>query len=655
MEKQELTINEKSIKTELKGYQGKPFDCLCEYIWNSFDAHATKVELSFSVPKEGIGMVSDVKLKDNGNGWDFSILETTNTFISSIKEPQSDKTLPRGHYGRGRYAFVWICDELNAYSKQKKLTLKHSTTIEKTDNNLVTNGTLIEFVRIIDEFSDFLQSDKLRQSLILEYGWFLRENPNYKIIVNDEEIDPQVNIKNSKIYQITDLSEDLRNEVGNDFYAEIVVWNEKPSEYSKFYFLNKERNEIKKINTGMNKKSDEFWHSVYIKSSLFYDAPNSIIEIDEESSDKQMKIPFGGESERKRRNVQKKVKLFLKQELVNLRKPYLVENSKDFYYNLKENNIIPDLQRFGIYDNDSYEELIKTIYVITPSLFVGKNDNERKFICSTFAGLLSTQEDEIVKIVLEQLQELSEDEKSELLEILHRTTLSNVIRTIKEVDHRIEVIDSLKSLVFEHKKETLEVKHIQKILNENFWIFGEQFRLFSTTEGPLYSTLMKYAKNILKIEGASIETNSKKELDLFLTRQEVSGTNKQKNIIVELKRPSITLGKKEYDQLENYMETIMKEDICNGENQDWEFYLIGNDYDEHILNKIDNSAIHGERERGLCQKNKNGKIKIYVRKWSDILEVEWSSKMQYLKEKLQMQAKNMPTTSSKITEKILMN
>ena len=652
---EELKINEQSIKTELKEYENSPFNCLCEYIWNAFDANAKNIVLSFDIPADGLGYVSNVKLKDDGNGWDFSNIETTNTFISSTKEPQSDKTLPRGHYGRGRYAFIWICQELNAYSQKQKLTLKHSTLIEKTNDDLISEGTLIEFRGINEKFSSLLQSEQLKQFLICEYGWFLKENSKLKIIVNGETINPDSNIKKLKTYGKENLPQDLSNEVDNEFWAEIVIWNNKPSEYSKFYFLDKEKNELKKINTGMNKKKDEFWHSVYIISSLYYDDPNSVNNLDEESSNLQIKIPFGTDSERKKITIRNKIKKFLKQELINLRKPYLVENSNDFYYNLKENKLIPDLQRFGIYDNVSFEQLIKTIYVITPSLFVGKNDSERKFLCTAFAGLLSTEDNELIKVVLEQLQELSEEEKQELLEILHRTTLSNIIKTIKEVDHRLEVINSLKSIIFENKKETLEVKHIQKILDENFWIFGEQFRLFSTTEGPLHKTLMEYAKKILNIENATIETDSKKELDLFLTKQEVVGDNKQKNIIVELKRPSITLGKKEYDQLETYMETIMKEDVCNGENQSWEFYLIGNDYDEHILNKIDSSANHGERERGLCQNNKNGKIKIYVRKWSDILEVEWSSKMQYLKEKLQIQAKKLPTSSEQITENILRN
>jgi hypothetical protein len=59
------------------------------------------------------------------------------------------------------------------------------------------------------------------------------------------------------------------------------------------------------------------------------------------------------------------------------------------------------------------------------------------------------------------------------------------------------VIEDLKKLVFDFKDETLEVQHLQKVLDENFWIFGEQFRLFASTEGTLKNTLSKYAKEIL--------------------------------------------------------------------------------------------------------------------------------------------------------------
>ena len=116
--------------------------------------------------------------------------------------------------------------------------------------------------------------------------------------------------------------------------------------------------------------------------------------------------------------------------------------------------------------------------------------------------------------------------------------MSNIIKTIKEIDHRLEVIDKLKVLFSEHEKETLEVKHIQKILDQNFWLFGEQFRLFSSTEGALKNVLIKYAKEILKIADPELNSNPNGEVDLFLTKTESIGEGIQKNVIVEIKRAS---------------------------------------------------------------------------------------------------------------------
>lgn len=246
-----------------------------------------------------------------------------------------------------------------------------------------------------------------------------------------------------------------------------------------------------------------------------------------------------------------------------------------------------------------------------------------------------------------------EEEKQDLSNILTRTSLSNVIKTIKEVDHRLEVLDKLKILISEHEKETLEVKHIQKILDENFWIFGEEFRLFSTTEWRLKNTIMKYAKEVLKIDDPELETEPSWEVDLFLTKTEENNWI-QRNIIVELKRASIKLTEdKEYKQINDYRRKILEQNLCNWENQYWEFYLIWKDYDQSIKELIDNAKQHWEKYKGLTLSINDGKIKIYVRKWSDILEAEWWTKMKHLKEKLEIKAKKAWKNPDEIKSQIL--
>ncbi|WP_319479096.1 ATP-binding protein [uncultured Draconibacterium sp.] len=646
----ELKINEQSIRTELKSYKDNAYRCLFEYLWNSFDAGATRIDINFDLPKEGIGYVNNVRIIDNGNGWDFDNNLNTETFLASTKSQtsSSDKTLPKGKFGRGRYAFIWVAEKIEILSYNQKITLEHSTQIDKETIAQPIRGTEIRFLGIYTNLSDSLiKSEDLKEQLLYEFGWFLTENEKYKIFINGVELDITGMIKEQRVIETDEFPDNIRQHLDCKISAKIIVWEKKPSEYSKFYFLDENNLEIFKQNTGLNKKRDDFWHSVYIASSLFQN--NHSIK-DENDNNEQTTLELG---ERKLKKTQRRVIQYLKQELTNMRKPYLVIQSEYVLEELKEDKIIPELTQFGIYDEQSFDDLIKTIYTITPSLFTGKGNAEKRFICSTFAGLLSTQDDILIKIILEQLQELTEDEKKDLLDILNRTTLTNVVKTIKEIDHRLEVLDKLKILISEYEKETLEVKHLQKILDENFWIFGEQFRLFSTTEGALKNVLVKYAKEILEIKDPELTTQPNGEVDLFLTKSEAFAENKHKNIVVELKRASKKLTENvEYKQINDYRKKILEQNLCNGENQYWEFYLIGKNYDTGISELIENSKQHGEKEKGLTLCIKDGRVKIFVRKWSDILEVEWGIKMKYLREKLEIQSKKQPNSSP---EKIVSN
>lgn len=647
MANSDLKITAQSIRTELKSFNDKPYECLFEYIWNSLDAGASEIRLNFSTPPEGFGYVTNVTLSDDGKGWDFDDEATTNNFMSSTKTPEKNKTLPKGQYGRGRYTFIWIAEKIEVYSKSKKLILQHNTNVQTDTVADEITGTRIEFIGINESFSNALVSDRLQNALAMEFGWFLQENDHYRLYINDKLLDINSIIKDSFEYKKENLPEELQQKIIDDFFARIIIWKEKPSEYSKYYFIDKLGKELTKINTGLNKKSDDFWHSVYIKSSLFTSDESEWAENDDET---QLKFEFDSNS-----RLKKQIIKFFKTELINIRKPYLKQQSDSMYESLVENKAIPDLTEFDIYDEQSFGELLKTVYTISPALFTSRSNAEKKFICATFAGLLSTQDNNLIKVVLEQLQELTDDEKRDLMDILNRTRLSNVVSTIKEIDHRLDVIEKIKSLISKWEKETLEVKHLQKILDNNFWIFGEQFRLFSSTEGALKNVIAQYALEILHIENPELENNPRGEVDLFLTKTESTGESVQKNIVVELKRASKTLGKEQYDQIESYMRKIKQQNLCNGENQFWEFYLIGKDYNDEISEKIESARNFGEKARGLCFNINDGRFKIYVRKWSDILEVEWGYKMKYLKDKLQIRQKEAKKTPDEITQSTINN
>ncbi|EKE24927.1 MAG: hypothetical protein ACD_5C00354G0004 [uncultured bacterium] len=643
----EVRITKDSIKTELHSYKEKPYACLFEYLWNSLDAGASNINIDYKISASGIGYIEGLRISDNGKGWKFDEDRNTDKFLSSTKSETNskNKSLPRGKLGRGRFTFIWIAEGIDVYSGNKKISLNHDTKYFQKTLRKKIKGTRIEFIKPSNDLSrSLLATEEFKRQIIFEFGWLLMQNPALKIIVNGREINPKSNIKKKITFTKRDFSEDVIKNVGDVFKVEIVLWDEKPTEWSNFYFLDSLRSEIFKSSTGLNKKGDDFWHSVYITSDIFKDG-----DVENESVINQQ-FDFG---DRKQKKLKNKIKNEIKEKLFSLRKPYLIEQSKQLISKLDQDRLLPNLHDFGVYDSKSFNELLRTVYIISPSLFTGRSNPEVKFICATFAGLLSTQDNHLIQMVLEQLQELTDDEKKDLVCVLEKTKLSNVISTIKEIDHRLEVIDKLKVLISDFEKETLEVKHIQKILDENFWLFGEQFRLFSTTEGALKNVLIKYAKEILEIDDPELESEPKGEVDLFLTKYE-HNNNIQKNIIVELKRASVKLSRnKEFQQIENYKDKILEQSIANGVTQHWEFYLIGKDYDSGIEGYINNSSNHGENEKGLAFWDRNGRVKIYVRKWSDILETEWGSKMQYLKNKLEMKMSFPKATPLEITNELI--
>ncbi|MBR6124642.1 ATP-binding protein [Candidatus Saccharibacteria bacterium] len=645
---QKVEITSEGIRKLLKTHSIER--CISEYIWNGFDAKASVVKISYEIESDDVQSIRSLTIEDNGIGINYDELAMKFKPVLVSQKQSTRNDLVKGKNGYGRFSFDNFAQHAQWKTIYEKDSKKYAYSIDIDSNNLIGYkpsdvqetedevGTSVSFVNLKDKLSVPFIENNLKQYLTTEFSWYLEVRKDFKIIINGSELDISGFIADQEDFFIEIENKGSKLTIPCKYRR----WNKRPNdEYSRFYFLNNDLDCKMSKTTLLNNKRDGFWHSLVVVHDFF----NKLIASDDEENIDLFEALDD-------RNIFKEIVNKLNSYLKDKRKPFLKGNASKVVYDLKTKGLIPPLEQFGIYDEESFDDLLKVVYTISPSSFVGKNDNDKKFFCATIASLLSSQEDNLIQLLLEQVQNLTEDEKKDLQDILKRTSLSNVVRTIKEIDHRLDVIEKLKELLFIHVDDTLEVKHLQKILDENFWIFGEQFRLFSTTEGPLHQTLKKYAKDILGIEDPGLCGKSRKELDLFLTKTELNGqgVGVQKNIIVELKRPNVTLGKEQYDQIEKYMETIKSQPACNGVNQYWEFYLIGDDYNEHIEDKIDSAKNHGESKRGLAHFVKDGRFKIYVRKWSDILEAEWGVKMKCLKEKLEIKAKPMPETPQEITD-----
>ena len=96
--------------------------------------------------------------------------------------------------------------------------------------------------------------------------------------------------------------------------------------------------------------------------------------------------------------------------------------------------------------------------------------------------LLDTDERENILSILNSIVSISTEERVQLAQTLRTTSLSRILRTIKMIKNRCEVVEQLRNLVFDLKKFSTEREHIQLAIEDNYWLFGEQFHLVSADE-----------------------------------------------------------------------------------------------------------------------------------------------------------------------------
>src|SRR5690606_7123514 len=133
-------------------------------------------------------------------------------------------------------------------------------------------------------------------------------------------------------------------------------------------------------------------------------------------------------------------------------------------------------------------------------------------------------------------------------------------------------------------------EHGQRDVAENYWLFGEQYHLASADQN-FQQLLSSYLYIIDEVRDRQ-EISSydwKRRPDIFLCRKQSlpdPADNEyqiEENIIVELKRPSVTIGKAQFRQVDDYMDFIMREDRFNSQTRRWKFFVISNKVDDYIV------------------------------------------------------------------------
>lgn len=641
-----IAITTGGIKQSLANYNA--LKSICEYIWNGFDARETQIEIS--TKKNDLDSITEISIKDNGTGIIKKQLNKKfKPFYESEKAEQSyERTRITGIHGKngvGRLTFFcfaryarWdtIYKDDNEYKSYSiNIDADNLEKYDETNENIAINkqtGTIVTLSEIYEgiDISELKEYIKKEFACLLE----LNKNSHFKIYIDGEEI----------IYEdlILEREEFELNYDKINANIRYVQWkNNLSNEYSRYYFEDEDERFKLSMTTTLNKKGDNFYHSVFVSSNLFEDFyTDDTLE---------GQIPISGYN--KDSKEFKILKLDIDKFLRKKRKPHIKRYAEKLIEKYNEDEIFPEYNKNNILDKFKHEQLeniVKLVCQIEPKILSSLNNEQKKTLVRLFDLAMQSGETDNLFIILNEVVELETEERAELAEGLQYCTLGNITKTIKLIQDRYRAIDLLKQLLYNYELNANERDHLQKFIEEHYWIFGEQFTLVTAAEPKFEEALRRYTKILIgEDEKKHIDHKDKnKEMDIFAVRQNIENDSIN-NIVIELKHPKIPLGQQQYQQIYNYMKVISEQPEFTANNATWEFYLVGNKFDTSgdIENLYENAKMHGEKS--LVYKVKN--FKIYVKTWSEILN-EFEIKHKFIQNKLELQRSAIVENSNNIEE-----
>jgi hypothetical protein len=118
------------------------------------------------------------------------------------------------------------------------------------------------------------------------------------------------------------------------------------------------------------------------------------------------------------------------------------------------------------------------------------------------------------------------------------------------------------------------------------------------------------------------------------------------NLVIELKRPTKTLGEKELSQIKNYAYAIADDKSFPKENTKWKFLLLGMNFNSFVEKELRNQK-NGE---GNYYNSEDGNISISVYKWNQVIQ-ENKLKLNFLKDKLGHEIKDNKSALEYLNDK----
>lgn len=317
------------------------------------------------------------------------------------------------------------------------------------------------------------------------------------------------------------------------------------------------------------------------------------------------------------RELNKKIRLLV----TDVFKSFLIQQANVALSRMERDGNYPKFpdDEYGQLRKKDFETVTREIYCVEPRIFHRLSAQQEKSLLGFLNLLLTTEERENVLQIIEQVVNLTSEQRKSFAHILKRSQLQYIVEAISIIEKRVSVIEGLKKIVFDYHKFANEREHVQKLIEQHFWLFGEQYHML-TADKNMRVSLREFEKITAQEPseaGLNISDNEAlQRMDIFLYSNQVLDNDNSEMLIVELKAPHVKLSLDVFNQITRYAHTIRKEPRFAGSSRVWRFYAICAEIEDDVKTKYKNFEHHGKK--GLA--DIIGNFELYALSWDDVFQ-----------------------------------
>ncbi|MGO1545303.1 MAG: ATP-binding protein [Gulosibacter sp.] len=558
-----------------------PKTALAELIWNSIDADATTI--SIDLHSGAIGGLERLTVTDNGTGISPDDRESTfgalgNGWKRAVKQSPNGRPF-HGERGSGRWAALGIGNSVRWTSiadstadgrvrftiSVNKSNPKQFAISSATPASADDTGVTVEVTDLSSAGSRYLESASAKEDVLTTFALQIEQ---YGLTVDWQGSPLSVNALKRRQ---TDLPIKVEG-IDDAVVLTIIEWKTPVARH--LYLCDAAGNSLHDMKPGIQAPGFDF--TAYLKWSGFEREPNFLgLE--------------GSESEQVRSVVtaaQDKLREYFKAQ-DDERSARLIQQWQD-----------EDSYPFRTPPTSRADEAARGLFdlvAVAAAPAVKDSDlKSRKLSLELLKNAVETSPSSVHHI-LEAVLDLPKEQADELSTLIQKTSLDALLRVGNQVVGRLEFLTGLEEIVNDKslKKSVTERKQLHRVLAEETWVFREEYAL-TADDNTLRTALKNHIEELGRAEltpedlGNPVLDADGREVvvDMMLSRVIEQSRNHREHIVIELKRPSIPIGKREMEQIENYAQAVASDGRFASTGVNWEFWIVGDEIKDDVLHKF---------------------------------------------------------------------